>query len=500
MEPPQEQLQTMAAPIAADPSRSRHEFPIFRGTAGITILLLVCTGGCATTGEFPHTSAGNATYQSSLTQPAPVSADGVVTWVPFSRLRDPYYRVSNDLGEIYHQRETAKDVFEDADPKTLEFATTPDGSVAGYAKDATHVYSFSYYWVHKISDVDLQTFTVLPFPNDPNFVIFAKDKSNVYVGSDRIDGADSETFVTMAAFEYAPDGSKAYYAKDRSHVYFFNGVSLTNERPIAVLPGADAATFVNVSPNVFKDKNHVYGMNYEFYAPDCVTCQQADSKTFVALDGGYFKDKNHFYFWSKILEDISATTFSVLGDSGYAKDSQHVYVGGEILSPADPDTFKLIDGYGGWYAIDRSHVFIRGTVVDELDPGSLVIINQAFAKDVDTVWLTLPFDPAGAMPDADPSTFEVLPIEGTQAGTFAPIDSEWSKDATHVYFLDTLLPDADPKSFAALSGRLGKDLLHVYCMERLVPGADPATFVASSTDAWSGQDKAHKYDCEKVEE
>ena len=116
------------------------------------------------------------------------------------------------------------------------------------------------------------------------------------------------------------------------------------------------------------------------------------------------------------------------------------------------------------------------------------------------MWLTLRFDPAGALPNADPSTFEILPIKGTQAATFAPIESEWSRDATHVYFLNSLLPDADPKTFVALSGRLGKDVSHVYCMERLVLGADPVTFVASTTDAWSGQDKNHRYDCEKIVE
>ena len=139
-------------------------------------------------------------------------------------------------------------------------------------------------------------------------------------------------------------------------------------------------------------------------------------------------------------------------------------------------------------------------MVDELDPESLLVINQNYAKDLDTVWLTLPFDPAGVIPDADPNTFEILPNEGTHVGTFSPIGSEWSRDATHVYFLNSLLADADPKTFTALSGRFGKDISHVYCMERLVSGADPATFVASATDAWAGQDKNHKYDCEKVVE
>jgi hypothetical protein len=486
MELPQEQPRTTPAPIPPAPPQNNHKLPIVWLTVGIIIVLIICGGAYVIWAFFPRILSGVITHQSNQTQPS-------VTWAPFSQLRDPNYLVSNEDGKIFHQRGAVKDIFEHADPKSLVFATTQDGVVARYAKDTTHVYSFLYYWVNQISGADPQTFTVLSFPNDPNYVIFAKDKNSVYLGDTRISGADPETFIAIAAFD------NAYYAKDRSHVYFFDGVSFPfHELPVAVLPGADAATFVNVYPDVFKDKNHVYGMNYKFYAPTCVTCQQADAATFVALGGGYFKDRNHFYWWDKILKDVSTTAFTVLGDSGYAKDSQHVYHGGDILEAADPHTFRLIDGYENWYATDSAHVYIRGFAVDKLDPKSLVVINQSYAKDVDTVWLTLRFDPAGALPNADPSTFEILPIKGTQAGTFAPIESEWSRDATHVYFLNSLLPDADPKTFSALSGRLGKDISHVYCMERLVQGADPLTFVASTTDAWSGQDKNHKYDCEKI--
>ena len=494
MKSPHEQPRATPAPIPPAPPADNRHFPVARAAAGIIALLLACDGACATWALLPRTLPGVTTGQSTPVQPSSSSTDTLATWVPFSQLRDPDYPVSDEGGEIFHQRGTVKDVFEDADPKTLVFATTRDGTVAPYAKDATHVYSFLYHWVGQISGADPETFTVLPFPNEPDYALFAKDENFVYVGGDRVTGADPGTFVAIAVFD------DTYYAKDRSQVYFWNGVTLLDERPVAVLPGADPATFVSVYPGVFKDKNHVYGMNYKFYDPACVTCEQADAATFVALDGGYFKDKNYFYWWDQILEDVSTTTFAVSGDSGYAKDAQHVYRGGDILEAADPDTFRLIDGYEDWYATDDAHVFIRGFAVDELDPESLVIINQNYVKDLDTVWLTLRFDPAGVIPDADPNTFEVLPIKGTQAGTFAPIESEWSRDATHVYFLGSLLPDADPETFSALSGRFGKDVSHVYCMERLVPGADPATFVASTTDAWSGQDKHHKYDCETIVE
>ena len=490
----QERPQSTPARIPSAPLQDSHDFPFTWVAAGIGVLLLVCGGAYVLWALLSHTLPGVMIGLPKLAQPSSTSTDALASWVPFSQLRDPNYLLSNDDGEIFHKRGNVKDIFKDADPKTLVFATTRDGSVARYAKDATRVYSFQYYWVQQISGADPETFNVLLFANDPNYAIFAKDSNFVYAGSTPISGADPETFRAIAAYD------NAYYAKDRSHVYFYNGITLTNEKPVAVLPGADATTFVSVYPGVFKDKNHVYGMNYKFYDPTCVTCQQADAATFVAIGGGYFKDKNWFYWWDKILVDASASTFDVLEDSGYAKDSQHIYHGGDILEAADPDSFRLIDGYENWYATDSAHVFIRGFAVDELDPASLVIINQNYAKDLDTVWLTLRFDPAGAIPGADPNTFEILPIEGTQSGTFAPIESEWSRDSAHVYFLNSPLADADPQTFTALSGRLGKDSSHVFCMERLVPEADSATFVASTTDAWSGQDKNHSYDCEKIVE
>lgn len=110
----------------------------------------------------------------------------------------------------------------------------------------------------------------LPAPDSASFTLidsaYAKDSSRVYyiarynssIGISVIKEADPKTFESLGSV-ITDKGTKNYaYAKDRSHVYFF-------DKP---LPGVDVATFEFVnspgcndtgcSPVVTKDKNCIY--------------------------------------------------------------------------------------------------------------------------------------------------------------------------------------------------------------------------------------------------
>jgi hypothetical protein len=66
--------------------------------------------------------------------------------------------------------------------------------------------------------------------------------------------------------------------------------------------------------------------------------------------------------------------------------------------------------------------------------------------------------------DADPRTFVLL-------------EFPYSKDARHVYYLNTPLPDVSPASFSVLDASgYGYDGNHVFYENKLVAGADPTTF------------------------
>lgn len=326
------------------------------------------------------------------------------------------------------------------------------------------------------------------FDQEGYYSPYSKDDTHVYYEGKIISNADVNTFVVLSCKATPEGGCDIYYAKDKNHAYISNydGNQIWSE--------ADPETLQVVYGSILKDKNNVYGLK-----SDCESCvQKHDPITFVSLGGGYFKDKNVIQYWYWSIPTNSTSTFQALGESGLAKDNEYVWNGLKIIERADPTTFKLIDGYDYWYATDKDHVFIRGKLIHQLNPKTLNIINKNYAKDADTVWLTLQFDPAGEILGADPATFVILPNQGSSAGTFASTGSEYTKDAQHVYFLGSLLEGADPKTFVVLSARYGKDASNVYIMDKVLKNADVATFKASSTNAWVGEDKNHLYDGGKV--
>ncbi|MDZ4084842.1 MAG: DKNYY domain-containing protein [Bdellovibrionales bacterium] len=144
-----------------------------------------------------------------------------------------------------------------------------------------------------------------------------------------------------------------------------------------------------------------------------------------------------------------------------------------IVEGADPQTFKQIKTD---YAMDKSKSYFR----EKIDAnGPLVKIDDVYSKNAKAVF------------------YYESPVRGADAGTFQVIGHGFSRDETHLFYNDTLVPGFDPKSFRFLSHRedLRKDASYiadkgaVYFNTRL-----NTTFVAvAEADAASFQDLDHSF-------
>lgn len=508
MESPQEPPQITPDPVSPAPPQIERKFPILWIVIGIVIFLLVCGGAYAAWTAnllhvpfIPNTNATSEDSGDKVGFEYDKTTRVSVQWLPLSQAQNSEF-VSTTSGvnfESAYYGGYYNGNIANADSSSFSVAYLQIGSTTTYALDYAKDKNNVYLRNTVLENADPNTFALLPVKDtstivqyNPWSVVYGKDKSRVYFRGEVVPGADPASFVSLTCALMPEGACETSYAKDAHRAY----------RDDKVWADPDPKTLDTVYGPILKDKNRIFKIGYG----TCAECESIDVTTFVSLGRGYFKDKNRIYDGTQPIEGADPTSFAVLGDdpitfttrSIYAKDAKRVYDGTRVIDGADPDTFEVIPGFNDWYAKDKNHVYIRGYVEKELDPSTFSVINQNYSKDKDTVYLELLFDPAGVIPNADPNTFEFIPIQGTQAGTFAPIESEWSKDTIHVYFLNSLLPGADPKTFVALSGRLGKDNSHAYCMERLISGADATTFIASSTDAWAGQDKNHRYDCEKI--
>ena len=96
------------------------------------------------------------------------------------------------------------------------------------------------------------------------------------------------------------------------------------------------------------------------------------------------------------------------------------------------------------------------------DPTHFAIVSTAdhylYTKDGRTVHVN-----RNPMPEADPSTFEVL-------------QGAYARDSQHVFYFDRPIVEADLSSVRPLDGPYASDSARVYWMGKAIDGADPSTF------------------------
>jgi hypothetical protein len=281
-----------------------------------------------------------------------------------------------------------------------------------------------------------------------------------------------------------PDGALTPYYKAGNDIYIFTGTSTKKSSNDLILPtpvsisGVDVATFVpGILPSLLfiaKDKNHVYIGG----KPDSMI----DAKTFVAIPGrdSLFKDAFHLYeyiggptSYEITPFDPQTISFFTPRDPGtldsefyneYVEDKNGVYFGKERIANADANTFtvftnpKLYGLKGGGplypYAKDKNAVYYDGAVVPHADPSTFVPVDNGgvysyyYGKDVNNV-----YEGTTTIPNLDPQTVQILwtPIyEGCGSAMYV-------KDATHVFYKQSLVPGADAKTFESLINNYGRD-------------------------------------------
>lgn len=190
---------------------------------------------------------------------------------------------------------------------------------------------------------------------------FLKDKHVAYINRLPIAGSDGETFEVI-------DGS---YAKDTSHVYFYNA-GLGDNKSITVM-SCDKASFDTLQYPFSKDKQSAF---YEGKKID-----GADGASFTAMGSGYSKDKNGVFFGTKRISP-NVASFEIFADNDpvresftFAKDNANVFIDDKVITGADIGTFKILAlGYG----MDAKHVFFKTRLVKDANPATFKTYQHSY--------------------------------------------------------------------------------------------------------------------------
>lgn len=172
------------------------------------------------------------------------------------------------------------------------------------------------------------------------------------------------------------------------------------------------------------------------------------------------KDKNAVYYSGKPIIGADLNSFSPILDpndatqvSSYAKDAQHVY--------------RLRFAQQGESA---------GQIIPNADPATFTLVGWVFAKDKNTVWSARAGEGLTGLAivdGADAATFSAVLLKNNVTGYF--------KDKNYVYWLESVIPDADPATFV-VDSQIAEDP----CPGSVCPAE------------YNAHDKVHSYQGSKV--
>ncbi len=314
-------------------------------------------------------------------------------------------------------------------------------------------------------DADPETFEAL----DDNY---GRDNTHVFYRGEIIDGADGQSFRVFEK-DYAADASNVYDSGK-------------------LVKGADPATLKVHSYGLTEDKNDFYN--------NAKALNVRDKSSFEILkdnsgeNTSWGKDRyNAYYLNGTVIPNIDYATFHPIEvnkpmQSGcYAADKHRVFFMGKEVSGADPATFREVDFYVGQ---DKYRAYKREIPTQIKDYTKLTQLGRLMYSDGMHIY---------------DSHFNVLPE--ADVATFEHISGNWYKDASHVWWSNQLVKDANPKSFSpvtvtpsvgemSLDFNYGKDDKHVFYQDSIILGADAASFEKidfPDGDSWTVFDRNRVY-------
>ncbi len=194
-----------------------------------------------------------------------------------------------------------------------------------------------------------------------------------------------------------------------------------------VVEGADVETFKRDRYEFAHDAKHAYHRG--------ILLEGIDGATFRQISYCYIADKNNVYYWDGIVfkvEGADPATFKVREDR-IGEDKKDIYYFGNALHVADKSSFVIMQSKGlfnspDWAKDKTKAYYLRGKKSIKI---------------------------------ADYETF--APAKRGKRSLW----SEYACDKVQVYFMDSIVRGADPKTFVDLGESVGQDKNHVFVGTRM---------------------------------
>ena len=187
-----------------------------------------------------------------------------------------------------------------------------------------------------------------------------------------------------------------------------------------------------------------------------------------------------------------------------------------LLKDADAETFEAIDNNINVHlGKDKNYVFKDASKLEYADPNTFEQVKEYYWMDKNNVYLLQFGGTDCRIKDADPKTFKVLKdyhwthdrnnvfykfdkLINVNPDKFVAIDEEWGKDDSFYYYHNLRVDSLDYKTAEIVSPYYIKDQYRVFFQDTIVKDANPKTFKADGVGSF-GHDDKYMFDWEKNE-
>lgn len=194
-------------------------------------------------------------------------------------------------------------------------------------------------------EIDIESFEIANETLDDYF----KDKNNVYYLEEyklhRLDDLDIETYQNI---------SMTRYKKDKNNLYFkWKKVKNVNPDDVEIIENE----FIKIKDTLYEI------FNFEEKEVE-IAPLTVDINTFEHIDNRYYKDKTNIYYNKngklKKIEDVNFKSFGILEENSYfGKDKNNIYYKGDKLEKIDRNSFKVLnESYDNSIIKDKNGIYI----------------------------------------------------------------------------------------------------------------------------------------------
>lgn len=187
-----------------------------------------------------------------------------------------------------------------------------------------------------------------------------------------------------------------------------------------------------------------------------------------------------------------------------------------LLQEADAETFETIDNNINVHlGKDKNYVFKGASILEYADPNTFEQVKEYYWKDKNNVYLLQFGGTDCRIKDADPKTFKVIKdyhwtqdknnvfyqfdkLLNVNSHKFVAIDEEWGKDDNFYFYHNLRIDSLDYKTAEIVSPYYIKDKYRVFFRDTIVNDANPKTFKADGVGSF-GHDDKYMFDWEKNE-